>query len=135
MTRVYVDMVADIFHYGHVEFLKKAKAFGDELIVGIMSDAEVRANKRVPIMSMPERAATVAGCRYVDEVIADAPWIMDEGFVERHRIDLVVHGDDYTQEETDLYFAVPISMGILRTVPYTPTISTTEIIRRCKEAT
>ena len=63
MTRVYVDMVADIFHFGHVAFLKKASAFGDELIVGIMSDAEVRANKRVPIMTMAERAATVAGCR------------------------------------------------------------------------
>jgi glycerol-3-phosphate cytidylyltransferase-like family protein len=59
---------------------------------------------------------------------------MDEAFVERHRIDLVLHGDDYTQEEMDLFFAVPITMGILRTVPYTPTISTTEIIRRCKEA-
>lgn len=134
MTRVYVDMVADIFHFGHVAFLKKASAFGDELIVGIMSDAEVRANKRVPIMTMAERAATVAGCRYVDEVIADAPWIMDEAFVERHRIDLVLHGDDYTREEMDLVFAVPIAMGILRTVPYTSAISTTEIIRRCKEA-
>ena len=64
MTRVYVDMVADIFHFGHVAFLKKASAFGDELIVGIMSDAEVRAHKRVPIMTMAElskRGATKSG--------------------------------------------------------------------------
>ena len=134
MTRVYVDMVADLFHYGHVEFLKKASAFGDYLLVGICSDESVRANKRVPILNTEERAATVAGCRYVDEVVPDAPWIIDAAWIEKHRIDLVVHGDDYSQEQIEHIYSVPISMGIFRTVPYTPTISTTEIIRRCKEA-
>ena len=134
MTRVYVDMVADLFHYGHVEFLKKASAFGDHLLVGICSDEAVRANKRAPILNMKERAATVAGCRYVDEVVPDAPWIIDAAWIEKHQIDLVVHGDDYSQEQIEHIYGVPISMGIFRTVPYTPTISTTEIIRRCKEA-
>ena len=134
MTRVYVDMVADLFHYGHVEFLKKASVFGDHLLVGISSDEEVQANKRNPILSMEERAASVAGCRYVDEVVPDAPWIMDAAWIEQHNIELVVHGDDYSQGQIDHIYKVPIAMGIFRTVPYTPTISTTEIIRRCKEA-
>ena len=134
MTRVYVDMVADLFHYGHVEFLKQAHAFGDHLLVGICSDETARANKRSPILSMEERVASVAGCRYVDEVVPDAPWIMDSAWIEKHKIDLVVHGDDYAQEQIEHIYSVPISMGIFRTVPYTPTISTTEIIRRCKEA-
>lgn len=131
MTRVYVDMVADIFHYGHVEFLKKARDFGDRLLVGICSDASAQANKRKPIMSMEERVASVAGCRYVDEVVPDAPWIIDAAWIEKHQIDLVVHGDDYSQEQMETFYKVPISMGIFRTVPYTPTISTTDIIRRC----
>ena len=134
MTRVYVDMVADLFHYGHVEFLKKASALGDHLLVGINSDEAVQANKRDPILNMEERVASVAGCRYVDEVVPDAPWIMDAAWIEEHKIDLVVHGDDYSQDEIAHIYAVPISMGIFRTVSYTPTISTTEIIRRCKEA-
>ena len=133
MTRVYVDMVADLFHYGHVEFLKKARAFGDQLLVGLSSDEDAEANKRRPILRIEERVASVAGCRYVDEVVANAPWIIDAAWIKEHHIDLVVHGDDYSQEYIDYIYGVPIAMGIFRTVPYTPTISTTEIIRRCKE--
>ena len=134
MTRVYVDMVADLFHYGHVEFLKRAKALGDYLLVGINSDEMVRANKRDPILSMEERVASVSGCRYVDEVVPNAPWVTDSAWIEKHRIDLVVHGDDYSQEQIEGSYSVPIAMGIFRTLPYTPSISTTEIIRRCKAA-
>ena len=134
MVRVYVDMVADLFHYGHVEFLRKAHALGDYLLVGICSDEAVQTNKRIPILKMEERVASVAGCRYVDEVVGDAPWIMDHAWIEKHKIDLVVHGDDYAQDRIERIYNVPISMGIFRTVPYTPGISTTEIIRRCNEA-
>ena len=83
---------------------------------------------------MEERAASVGGCRYVDEVVPDAPWIMDAAWIEKHKIDVVVHGDDYSSEKIEHIYKVPISMGMFRTVPYTPTISTTEIIRRCQEA-
>ena len=134
LTRVYVDMVADLFHYGHVELLRQARALGDYLLVGVHSDDAVLAHKRKPIMTMEERVACVAGCRYVDEVLPNAPWITDRDWIEKHNIQLVVHGDDYAQEDLDKTHAVPIEMGIVRMVPYTAGISTTEIIRRCKEA-
>ena len=41
MMRVYADMTADLFHAGHVEFLKKARALGDYMIVGLMSDEDI----------------------------------------------------------------------------------------------
>lgn len=134
MTRVYVDMVGDLFHYGHVAFLRKVRELGDHLIVGICSDEAAQANKRAPIMNMEERVASAAGCRYVDEVVPNAPWTIDAAWIEKHKIDLVVHGDDYSLEQQESFYGVPVAMGIFRTVPYTPTISTTEIIRRCKEA-
>ena len=127
-------MVADLFHYGHVEFLRKAHALGDYLLVGICSDETVQTNKWNAILDMEERVASVAGCRYVDEVVPNAPWIIDRAWIVKHKIDLVVHGDDYSQEQLESIYSVPISMGIFRTVSYTPGISTTEIIRRCKEA-
>ena len=130
MVRVYVDMVADLFHYGHIELLKQARALGDYLLVGVHADDAVFAHKRKPILTMEERVACVAGCRYVDEVLPNAPWVTDRDWIEKHNIHLVVHGSDYSQEDLKKTHAVVIEMGILRTVDYTPGISTTEIIRR-----
>lgn len=133
MTRVYADMVADLFHYGHAEFLRQARELGDTVVVGIHSDADVKSYKRAPIMSMLERVRVVEACRYVDEVIPDAPVAVTREWIERHRIDLVVHGDDIDREQrlADMY-AVPTAMGILRTVPYTAGISTTELLARLR---
>jgi len=134
MIRVYADIVGDLFHYGHVAFLKKVRALGDYLLVGICADGDVEVYKRRTILTMQERVASAAGCRYVDEVIPDVPWQIDAAWIEKYNIHLVVHGDDYSQEQRDFSYKVPLQMGIFRTVPYTPGISTTEIIRRCKEA-
>ena len=60
MTRVYVDMVADLFHYGHVEFLRKARSLGDYLLAGICRDDTLVAYKRRPILTM-ERAGRIRG--------------------------------------------------------------------------
>ena len=130
MTRVYVDMVADLFHYGHVEFLRKARSLGDYLLVGIHADDAVTSQKRSPILTMDERVASVNGCRYADEVLPNAPWRIERKWIEKHSIDLVVHGDDYSEDQLKETHSVPMEMGIFRTVPYTPGISTTEIIRR-----
>ncbi len=133
MTRVYVDMVADLFHYGHANFLRQAKQFGDHLIVGIHSDEVVKEYKRTPILSMRERVDTVSSCRYVDEVISDAPLVVDLKWLNTHRIDLVVHGDDFSEHMKQLCYKVPIDLGILRLVSYTSMISTTEIIKRIEK--
>ncbi len=134
MVRVYADMVADLFHYGHMRFLKKARALGDYLLVGICDDDVLGPYKRRPILAMEERVASVAGCRYVDEVRPNAPLVVDRAWIAKYKIDMVVHGDDYSQEQQEYYYKVPIEMGIFRTVAYTHGISTTEIIRRCRSA-
>ena len=133
MTRVYVDMVADLFHYGHANFLRQAKQFGDHLIVGIHSDEVVKEYKRTPILTMRERVDTVSSCRYVYEVISDAPLVVDLKWLNKHRIDLVVHGDDFSEHMKQLCYKVPIDLGILRLVSYTSMISTTEIIKRIEK--
>ncbi len=133
MIRVYVDMVADLFHYGHVELLRQARALGDYLLVGVHADDAVLAHKRKPILTMEERVACVAGCRYVDEVLPNAPWVTDRAWIEKHSINLVAHGSDYSVEDLDKTHAAPIEMGILRIVPYTSGISSTEIVRRILE--
>ena len=133
MIRVYADMAADLFHYGHVEFLKKARALGDYLLVGVHADDTLESYKRRPLLTMEERVASVAGCRHVDEVVPNAPLSVNLAWIEEHSIHLVVHGDDFTQEQLETFYRVPIEMGIFRTLAYTRGISTSDLIRRCKE--
>ena len=133
MTRVYVDMVADLFHAGHVEFLHQAKSLGDELVVGVHSDETVESYKRRPIMSMAERVAVVAGCRYVDEVVPDAPLALTATYLAEHRIDLVVHGDDLDEASARMMYGAAMDLGIYRTVSYTPGVSTTDLLERLRQ--
>lgn len=53
--RVYMDGCFDLMHYGHANALRQAKALGDELVVGVVSDEEIIANKGPPVLSMEER--------------------------------------------------------------------------------
>ena len=127
-------MVADLFHFGHVNFLKQARQHGDFLLVGVHADDAVTVYKRRPILSMEERVASVEGCRWVDEVVPNAPLEIDRAWIEKHNIDLVMHGDDFSSDLERLCYKVPMEMGIYRTVGYTEGISTTEIIARIKAA-
>ncbi len=131
---MYVDMVADLFHYGHVNFLRQARKHGDYLLVGVHADETVMSYKSRPIFSMAERVASVEGCRYVDEVVPNAPLTLDRAWIEQHKIDLILHGNDVSSEMEKLYYNTPIEMGIYRLVGYTPGISTTMIIARIRAA-
>jgi len=132
-VRVYVDVVGDLWHYGHANFCKQAKQFGDYLIVGITKDEDCTSYKRKPILSGPERVASAQACKYVDEVLYDdVPLAVTKEFIEKHQIDIVAHGDDFDKDKVNKFYSVPISMGIFRTVPYTKGISTTELLTRIK---
>ncbi len=132
MTRVYADMVGDLFHCGHVQFLERASALGDTLVIGIHSDETVTEYKRAPVMTMAERIQVVAACRFVDEVIPDAPLVVTREWIDLHELDLVVHGDDLDDETLGTMYGIPRDLGILELVPYANGISTTEIMERVR---
>jgi len=129
-TRVYVDIVGDLFHAGHIEFLKKARSFGDYLIVGVLADDVVEEYKREPILTLEERVKVIEACKYVDQVIVSPPLRLTEEFIRDLQIDYVVHGDDFNKDLLEDQYGVSLKLGIFRPVPYTPGISTTNIIRR-----
>jgi cytidyltransferase-like protein len=129
-VRVYADIVGDLFHSGHVEFFRQAKAFGDVLIIGVLADDTVESYKRIPILMLEERVAVISACRYVDEVIVAPPLRVSEEWIAEHQIDFVVHGDDFNQATILDQYEAAFHLGIFRTVPYTKGISSTEIIRR-----
>lgn len=53
--RVYMDGCFDMMHYGHCNALRQARALGDQLVVGVVSDAEIIANKGPPVTPLHER--------------------------------------------------------------------------------
>ena len=55
MTRVYMDGIFDLYHRGHVESFKKCLKFGDELIIGVISDQDATKYKRKPIICEEDR--------------------------------------------------------------------------------
>ncbi len=128
-TVVFVGMVGDMFHFGHVNMLRNARSFGDYLMVGVTPDEDAKSYKRVPIMNYEERKAVVQACKYVDEIIPE-PLHLSKEFLDEYGIDVVVHGDDMNEEALKFFYEVPMKMGLLKVLPYTPGISTSNIIQR-----
>ena len=60
----------DLFHAGHVLFLKEAKSHCDRLVVGLHTNPNIdRASKNVPVQTTYERYIQLMGCRHVDEIV------------------------------------------------------------------
>ena len=132
--RVYVCVTGDLFHYGHIYFFKKAREFGEKLIVGICSDDYVSAYKQRPILNLQERSEVIRNCVLVDEVVIGAPPAIDKNFVKLHRIDVVVASTEYPRDILKKYYNYPQEIGLLKLVDYTDGISTSDIILRCYKA-
>jgi len=134
MKRVYLDMVADLFHVGHINCIRQARNLFQEpvyLIVGVHSDDDVASYKRRPVISEENRYEMVKYCSLVDEVITSAPLTVTKEFLTKNKIDFVIHGDDMS-EELRKQHSVPLKMKIVKYVPYTKGVSSTFIINKIK---
>ena len=131
MIRVYADIVGDLFHIGHINLFKQARELGDHLIVGVHSDITVESYKKRPIIKQDDRYEMIRNCRLVDEVIEDAPRVITKDYLDKHNIDLVVHGNDPSPEFEEQH-KVPLELGIMKYVPYTKGVSTSEIIGKAR---
>jgi cytidyltransferase-like protein len=128
---IYADVVCDLFHYGHVEFFRHARALGDRLVVGLVGDADVATYKPAPIMTFEERLAVVRGCRFVDRALdAPAPLHCTRRFLDEIGADFCCHGNDMNAEELDRWYHDLASTNRLKVVPYTFEISSRQIVGR-----
>lgn len=93
---VFTNGCFDLIHAGHIEYLGKAKALGDVLIVGINSDSSIRKIKgpKRPVVGQGDRAAIVAALRPVDyvSIFNDATPIK---LIKAIRPDVLVKGADW----------------------------------------
>jgi rfaE bifunctional protein nucleotidyltransferase chain/domain len=123
----------DLLHLGHVTYLQAARALGDCLLVGVNSDASVRAIKgpERPLNPEDDRAAVLAALASVDAVSV-FPEPDARAFLRRVRPDVYVKGGDYTldtinQEERRLVESLGGRVVVLGGVPGR---STSELARR-----
>lgn len=134
MKRIYTDIVGDLFHCCHVDFLKKCKSFGDYLIVGVNSDADCSEDKRLPILSSKERSSMVKEMKFVDEVIVDAPYYVTEKIIVENNIDLVIHA--HPEEESSYWNEVykeAVKRNAFKRIDRCEGVSTTGILNKIKE--
>lgn len=95
---VYATMVGDLFHRGHLEFIKKAKKLGDLLIIGLHPDDVVKRYKREPVIPFEDRKKIIESIREVDKVVEDCmdfrnPTMFDN--LKEYKVLIAVHGDDW----------------------------------------
>ncbi|CAK7343424.1 unnamed protein product [Dovyalis caffra] len=134
-VRVYMDGCFDMMHYGHCNALRQARALGDQLVVGVVSDAEIIANKGPPVTPLHERMIMVNAVKWVDEVISDAPYAITEDFMKKlfdeYNIDYIIHGDDpcVLPDGTDAY-ALAKKAGRYKQIKRTEGVSSTDIVGR-----
>ncbi len=132
---IYTDMAVDLFHRGHIEFLKQVRGRypSDHLIIGVHSDAVVTSYKRLPIFSMEDRVEIISNTIFPDQVLPDVPLIITKEFIDKHKIDRVAYAaydGEYTEYQKEVAFKYPLEIGIMRAFPYYDGISTTVIIDR-----
>lgn len=114
-VRVMVDMSATIFHHGHVRLINKAAQYGD-VVIGLTSDKEILERKGYyPELSFEYRKEILESIKGVTEVV-ETPWLIGESILDKHDIDLLVHGADNSNHISDDRLVVlPRTEGISST--------------------
>ena len=118
----------DILHYGHIRILERAKALGDELIVGVSSDALNEQKKgRKPVYSEFERTSMLEALRVVDQVFLEESLELKKQYILDYKADMLVMGDDWAGKFDDMSDVCEVVY-----LERTPSISTTSIIEVVK---
>jgi glycerol-3-phosphate cytidylyltransferase len=123
----YTTGVFDMFHIGHLNILKKAKALCDYLIVGVSTDELVREYKhKTPIIKFNERLNIVSSIKYVDKALAQTSMNKIDAWNNLH-FDVMFHGSDW--ENSEMYNKIveefrQVGVDVIF-LPHTPGTSST----------
>jgi len=131
----YVPGTFDLFHVGHLNIIKKAKAMCDFLICTVSTDEAVFAHKnKLPVVPFDERIEIVKAIRYVDEAV---PQINQNKLLQwqEYKFDAIFVGDDLKGTPKWLKYEEQLRPHGVEFVyfPYTDTTSSTLILKKLSE--
>lgn len=132
---VFTNGCFDLLHAGHVEYLERARALGDALVVGVNTDASARRLGKGPgrpLVPEDDRARVVAALEAVDAVCLfdeDTPAQLIEAVVP----DVLVKGADWSLEDVVGRDVVEAAGGRVELVPLVDGRSTSGLVKRIRE--
>jgi len=130
---VFTNGCFDILHLGHVDYLEKARALGDALVIGLNTDASVSRFKgpHRPLQDQDSRARVMASLQSVDLVVffdEDTPI----NLISELQPNVLVKGSDYLAGNIVGADVVKKSGGVVQTIDFVPGYSTTRIVEKIK---
>lgn len=136
MTKVlYTGGTFDLFHYGHVNFLKKCYSICENVVIALNTDEFVSEYKSPPIMSYSEREKSLLECKYVNSVVPNVFGADSKPTILSVNPDIIAVGDDWCNK--NYYEQMNFSQEWLDAnsitliyIPYTKGISSSEIKAR-----
>lgn len=126
----------DLFHHGHVKFLKKAQQLGEYVIIGLLDDQTINSYKggSYPILNIVERLRSVVACRYVNAAVVDVPYKLNESILDFFKPDVVVHGANISQDFLGKNpYKLAKDRGILKIVSSGSTLTSNILMERIVE--
>lgn len=137
--RVYTGGTFDLFHAGHVNFLRQCKKLAGKdgkVLVSLNTDEFIEEYKgKPPVISYKQRKEVLKSCKYVDGVHTNIGGADSKPAILQAQPDLIVIGDDWAKK--DYYAQMQFTQNWLDEheitlvyIPYTQGISTTEIKKR-----
>ena len=112
----------DLFHVGHVRLLKRLRALGDRLVVGVSTDAFNDIKGKKSVVPYEQRVEILEACRFVDEVFPEQDWGQKPNDILRFEANIFAMGSDWTDKFDDLKAYCEVIY-----LPRTEGISTTEL--------
>ena len=134
---LYTGGTFDLFHYGHVNFLKQCSLLCDKIIVGLNTDQFVTEYKSKPVINYEERRLYLLSCKYVFDVVPNTFGKDSKPTILSIKPNIIAIGDDWAKK--DYYKQMDFTQDwleenniVLVYIPYTKGISSSEIKNRIK---
>jgi glycerol-3-phosphate cytidylyltransferase len=112
----------DLLHFGHINILKKARALGDYLIVGLSTDEFNAIKHKYSFFNYNQRKKVLESIKYVDKIIQENNWKQKIKDIKKYDINIFVMGDDWSGKFDKLKEFCKVVY-----LPRTKNISTTKI--------